>query len=105
MAAEPAPPLPLLREVGLDFTLETTIEGHCKIRLMYGADIPSLAHLVKMIREKHHLQPGQKIQSIKVKIGHKVFNVDLAEKRDWGYIAGVVAGGEKTAGMIVSVAA
>lgn len=105
LAAGPAPPPPLLQEVGFDFTLETTIEGHCETRLMYGADVPSLDHLVKMIRKKHRLQPGQKIQSIKVKIGHKVFNIDLAEKRDWRYIAGVVAGGGKTAEMIVSVAA
>lgn len=99
------PPVPRdpPQERGLDFVLETSIEGPGEIKLIYGVDVPSLAQLVEMIRRKHHLKPEQDIRAMKVRIGGKIFSVDLDEQRDWKYISGVVVEYGGRAEMVVSI--
>lgn len=86
-----------------DLVLETTITGSSEIRLIYCPKNHPLSCFVRGVHRKYGLSPDQEIVGIKVKIGHKIFNVDLKECRDWMYISGVITKNGGKAEMVVSI--
>jgi hypothetical protein len=84
-------PTPISGNPGLVF--ETRLANSQKAKFIYANDTPSLSLFSEKVREKFQLKKEQKIDSIEVEIGTKVFVVDLDEERDWISVIGVA---EKT---------
>lgn len=57
---------------------------------------------MEKIRAKHRLDLEQDIITISMRLGNRVYNVDLDKRRDWRYISGVIKRGGVRAEMIVS---
>lgn len=92
-----------LKQNRLDLVLETTITGSSEIRLIYCANTYPQSCFMGEVRRKHGLGHEHEILGIRVKTGDKVFNVDLEESRDWGYILGVITKNRGRAEMTVSI--
>lgn len=92
-----------LKQNRLDLVLETTITGSSEIRLIYCANTYPQSCFMREVRRKHGLGHEHEILGIRVKTGDKVFNVDLEESRDWGYISGVITKNGGRAEMTVSI--
>lgn len=92
-----------LKQNPLDLVLETTVTGSSEIRLIYCTNTYPQSCFVRELRRKHGLGREHEILGIRVKTGDKVFNVDLKEPRDWGYISGVIAKNGGRAEMTVSI--
>ncbi|KAH8155267.1 uncharacterized protein LAJ45_00276 [Morchella importuna] len=95
-------PTPISGNPGLVF--ETRLANSQKAKFIYANDTPSLSLFFEKVREKFQLKKEQKIDSIEVEIGTKVFVVDLDEERDW---MSVIGAAEKTCntgiGVVVGV--
>lgn len=99
-AATPTPPS---ANTGLVF--ETRLANSQKTKFIYATDAPSLSLFSKKVREKFQLRKEQKIESIEVEIGAKVFVVDLKEERDWLAVIGAAEkSGDSGVGVEVGVA-
>lgn len=72
-----------------NFILETNQFGSSKIIPIYGVDVPTLAHLIEKICMEHGLEEHQ-ILRIKVKMGDRLFNLGLDDRRDWKHISGII---------------
>lgn len=86
-----------------DFVLETTVAGSSEIRLIHCSKNHPLAWFVRGVHMKYGLRPDQEIVGIKVKTGHKIFNVDLGESRDWMYVSTVIMKNGARAEMVISI--
>ncbi|KAI5839247.1 hypothetical protein DFP73DRAFT_614247 [Morchella snyderi] len=89
---------PISGNPGLVF--ETRLANSQKAKFIYANDTPSLSLFFGKVREKFQLKKEQRIDSIEVEIGTKVFVVDLDEERDWISVIGVA---EKTCNTGVGV--
>lgn len=93
----------VLKQNQLDLVLETTVTGSSEIRLIYCANTYPLSCFMSEVRRKHRLGRENRIMGIKVKTEDKVFDVDLKESRDWGYILGVITKNGGRGEMTVSI--
>lgn len=91
-------PAPTNASTGLVF--ETRLTSSQKTKFIYATDTPSLSLFFKKVREKFQLRKENKIESIEVEIGSKVFVVDPKEERDW---LAVIRAAEKNGDSGVSV--
>lgn len=73
-----------------NFILETNKFGSTEVIPIYGADVPTLAHLIEKICMEHGLEEYQ-ILVIKVKMGDRLFNLGLDDRRDWEHISRIIA--------------
>lgn len=71
------------------FILEANRVGSSEITLIHSAHVPTLAHLVEKICKNDGLEEHQ-ILGIDVKMGDRLFNVGLDDRRDWVYISKVI---------------
>lgn len=86
-----------------DFVLLASLIGTNRYKIIYGTNVPTLAHLVESISKVYGLGQDQEIVSISVRIGTRVCNVDLEESRDWRYISRLVVENGRRAEMIIGV--
>lgn len=82
-------PEPVVPAKQLGFILETNRVGSSEITLIHSVHVPTLAHLVEKICKKDGLEEHQ-ILGIDVKMGDRLFNVGLDDRRDWVYISKVI---------------
>lgn len=82
-------PEPIVPKKQLGFILETNRVGSSEITLIHSAHVPTLAHLVEKICKKDGLEEHQ-ILGIDVKMGDRLFNVGLDDRRDWVYISKLI---------------
>lgn len=71
------------------FILEANRVGSSEITLIHSAHVPTLAHLVEKICKNNGLEEHQ-VLGIDVKMGDRLFNVGLDDRRDWVYISKVI---------------
>lgn len=82
-------PEPVVPKKQLGFILETNRVGSSEITLIHSAHVPTLAHLIENICKKDGLEEHQ-ILGIDVKMGDRLFNVGLDDRRDWVYISKLI---------------
>lgn len=70
---------------------ETKLAATNQSRLIYASQTPTLALFLDKVHEKFALKAHQQVQGIDVWTGTDFITVDLAEERDWAYIANCVA--------------
>lgn len=82
-------PKPVVPKKQLGFILETNRVGSSEIVLIHSVHVPTLAHLVENICKKDGLEEHQ-ILGIDVKMGDRLLNVGLDDRRDWVYISKLI---------------
>lgn len=83
--------------------LETRLTTSPKMKFIYAADTPSLSHFLERVRQKWMLSEAQRVCSVEVEMGSKIFDVDLREERDWGVVLGIMESCGENIGVAIGV--
>lgn len=67
-----------------DLALEDRLAGSDEIKLIHGTH--SFPTFIQKFCQKYNLGKEQMIYTVKAKISDKIFDVNLKEPKDWGYI-------------------
>lgn len=85
-----SPPAPTPALVSSPIVLETRLTTSPKLKFIYTTDTPSLSRFLERVRQKWMLSETQRVCSIEIEMGDKVFDVDLGEERDWRVVMGIM---------------